>query len=440
MNKNQSLACVVLAAGKGTRMRSKTPKVAHMIAGRPMLGWVLAALEGLNPQKIVVVVGQGAQAVSEIAQNCQIAIQEEQNGTACALEAAVPELAGFDKVLVVMGDVPLIKTQTLQNLIDAHQNGGVCVLGASAENPFGYGRLVLDGDRLCSIVEEKDANSQQRQITQVNAGAWVIDGGKLPHWLSKIGNNNAAGERYLTDLPAIAGLDKRPSRAYISDDKNSLGGINNRVDLANIEACAQDELRQKMMLGGATLLDPSSVYFSFDTKIGRDVLIEQNVVFGKNVTIADGAHIKAFSHIEGARIEENAIIGPFARIRPNTTIMKNARIGNFVEIKASLIGDGSKIGHLAYVGDTQMGADVNFSAGAIVANYDGENKHKTTIEEGVMVGTNSTLVSPVNIGKGSFIAAGSTITKDVPYDSLAIARQKQSSIGDWNNRKGNKKL
>lgn len=418
------LAVVILAAGKGTRMNSALPKVMHPLAGRPMINWLLDTVKTLSPQKTIIVTGPDMPALEAAVKPHSCAPQKQRKGTADAVKCALPLLKNFKgDVLVLLGDTPLITAETLKNLIKARGAGGLAVLGTQLADPKGYGRLVQNDDQsLEKIIEEKDASPKQRLITLVNAGAFCIDGTRLENWLKKIGKKNAAGEYYLTDLPEIAAKSGAATHVYIAPDAAEVQGCNDRADLAALEKTLQQRLRKNFMQRGISMQDPDTVYLHFDTKIAADVVIEPSVFFGAGVTIESGAHIKAFSHLEGAHVKAGATIGPFARLRPGTQIGEDARIGNFVEIKKSTIGKGSKVSHLAYVGDCVMGADTNFGCGAITVNYDGFNKFKTTIGKGVMVGSNVNLVAPVHVHDGAFIAAGSTITADVPEDALAIAR------------------
>lgn len=422
-----SLAIVILAAGKGTRMKSDKPKVMHELAGRPMINWVIDSAEALSPERIVVVTGPDMADLAEAVEPHETALQPVQNGTGGALMAALPALSDFKgDVLVLLGDTPLISAQTMQALVDARREGGIAsiaVLGTELADPTGYGRLITDHNgHLQRIVEEKDASPQERSVRLVNTGAFCLDGTKLNGWLKQVDNDNAQGEYYITDLPAIAAKDNHVSIVSVAPDASELLGCNTPVDLAALEALAQQRLREAMLLDGVRMADPATVYLRWDTKIAPGVIIEPSVFFGAGVEIESGAHIKAYSHIEGTKIGKNVTVGPFARLRPGTKIGDNVRIGNFVEVKKSDIGEGSKINHLAYVGDTLMGENVNFSAGAITVNYDGFQKHQTVIGKDVMVGSNVNLVAPIRIDDGAFIAAGTTLNVDVPADSLSIAR------------------
>jgi bifunctional UDP-N-acetylglucosamine pyrophosphorylase/glucosamine-1-phosphate N-acetyltransferase len=427
------LSIVILAAGKGTRMQSALPKVMHKIAGAPMITWLLRTVEGLHPERVIVVVGPGMADLEKTVAPHKTVVQQKQQGTADAVSAALPLLSDFDgDVLILMGDTPLVSLTTLQNLIAARKGAGLSVLATALENPAGYGRVILGADdTLKRIVEDKDASPEERAVNLVNTGAFCIDGAKLAGWLQRIGNDNAQGEYYLTDLPQVAASQSARSRVCVTTDVAEVRGCNTRADLAALEYTAQQYLRHNAMLSGVTMIDPQSVYLQLDTQIAPDVTIDPHVVFGPGVEIATGAHIKSFSHVEGAKIGANVSVGPFARLRPGSEIGDDVRIGNFVEVKKSKIGARSKINHLAYVGDCLMGDDTNFSAGAITVNYDGFEKHRTVIGKGVMIGSNVNLVAPVHIDDGAFIAAGSTVTKDVPADALSIGRDASKIRKGW---------
>jgi bifunctional UDP-N-acetylglucosamine pyrophosphorylase/glucosamine-1-phosphate N-acetyltransferase len=425
MSKNQ-LSIVILAAGQGTRMKSTKPKVMHELSGLPMIKWLIGTAEKLSPQKIIVVAGPNMPELQQAAKPHASVIQQTRDGTAGALRMALPELKNFKgDVLVLVGDAPLMSRETLENLVALRRSkkAGMTVLGAEVCCADGLGRIVADkSGTLKKIIEHKDASETEREIKLINTGAFCIDGARLEKWLGKVKNNNAAKEYYITDLPAIAAKDKVVTKVYVTKKTDEVQGCNSRSDLAALEKTAQERLRNAVMNNGVTMIDPCSVTLHHDTVIGADSVVEPNVFFGPGVEIASGAVIRAFSHIEESKIGAGAIIGPFARLRPGADIGAEARVGNFVEVKKSKIGKGSKINHLAYVGDTDMGADVNFSAGAITVNYDGFDKHKTIIGKGAMVGSNVNLVAPVTVGEGAFIAAGSTITDDVASDALAIER------------------
>jgi len=430
------VAAVILAAGHGTRMKSEKPKVLHEIGGRAMLAHVMETADALAPQRMAVVIGDHAPSVGEAAKairgDVSIAVQAPPRGTGDAVMKALPALEGFNGlVLILYADTPLITAETLQALVDESAGMAGAVLGFRAFDPGAYGRLVLDEEgALHAIVEAKDASLEQLEIDLCNSGVMAVDAAFLREALPKLTPNNAKNEYYLTDIIAIA-RDSGRRFAVIEGDEDEVLGVNSRGELAAAEAIFQDRLRIDAMDNGATLIDPTSVYFSFDTKIGRDVVIEPNVYFGLGVTIADGAEIKGFSHIEGATIEAGAVIGPFARLRPGAEIGEKAKIGNFVEVKKANIGKGAKVNHLSYIGDADVGAKANIGAGTITCNYDGYNKFRTEIGEGAFVGSNSSLVAPVKIGAGAYVGSGSVITKDVEADALAVARGRQAEIKGW---------
>lgn len=436
MTTTKPLAVVILAAGKGTRMKSKKPKVMHTLLGLPMLNWLLKTVDGLSPERVVVVVGHGMDDVERAAAPHQTIVQETQQGTGDALRAAMPALNGFDgDVLVLLGDTPLISEETLRSLIAmrrADANTGVAVLGMELANPSGYGRLLLNDDgTLRAIREEKDASVDEKLVRIVNTGAFCLDSTYIASWVADLKNDNAQGEYYITDIPELAAKGGVTTRVALAQNPREVQGCNTRVDLANMEVSAQQKLREQFITNGVTMQDPSTVYLHHDTEIAEGVMIEPNVYFGKNVKVATGVHIKAFCHFEDCSIGAQTTIGPFARLRPGTTLGEDVRIGNFVEIKKSQIGDRSKISHLGYVGDTIMESDVNFSCGAITVNYDGFQKHQTHIGKGVMVGSNVNLIAPVRLDDGAFVAAGSTITTDVPADSLSVERGRAQVREGW---------
>ena len=428
-----SLIVVVLAAGKGTRMRSSLPKVLHPVAGRPMIHHVLAAAGALDPAQIVVVVGPGGEAIAEAVAPHPVALQEEQLGTAHALQAAraqvAPLLERGGEVLVLYGDGPLITAQTLQRMRQARRDRGADFLwlGFRPPDPTGYGRLLLDdAGALTRIVEEKDACAAERALDLCWAGLLLGDGPALFRLLAGIDNRNAKGEYYLTALVDLAGQEGLLS-VVMETDSDEVRGVNSRLELAEAEALLQRRLRRQALEAGVTLVDPGSVHLSWDTALAPDVVVEPHVVFGPGVTIAAGARIRAFSHLEGAVIEAGAEVGPFARLRPGSRIGPRARIGNFVEIKATTLGAGAKAGHLSYLGDAEVGAGANIGAGTITCNYDGFAKHRTRIGAGAFIGSNASLVAPLCIGEGAVIGAGATLIEDVPDQALALARSQQTN-------------
>lgn len=432
---SKKLACIILAAGKGTRMKSALPKPLHPIAGRAMVQHVIAAAEGLNPDKIVVVIGNDMPEMAEAVKPHSTAIQTVANGTGGAALAARDALGSFEgDILIVFGDTPLVTTATLQRMIDIRRQFpaiGLTFSGMTPADAGRYGRMVLDDDgTLKKIVEFKDATAEEKAITLCNGGIVAADGTKLFDWLSQIGNDNAQGEYYLTDLPPIARKDNRQTHV-VEVDVAEMAGANTRVELAALERAMQQRLRERHMLNGATLTDPDSVFFCHDTVIGQDVTIGANVVFGPHVTVADNVDILPFCHIEGAEIAEHAIIGPYARLRPGSRIGDGAKVGNFVEIKNTTLGKGAKANHLTYLGDAEIGDKTNIGAGTITCNYDGFLKYKTTVGSEAFIGSNTALVAPVTVGKGAIVGAGSTITQDVPDNALGITRAPQINKDGW---------
>ena len=433
------LALVVLAAGMGTRMKSSLPKVLHKIAGRSMLAHVLLAGKALGASQAVIVHGPEMPAVqkeaSSIIAGCQFAEQKDRLGTGHAVLMAKSALAEFKgTVIVLYGDVPLIKTATLKDLLSKlNAKTKMAVLGFETDKPHGYGRFIGTKNSITDIREQLDASPKEKKITRCNSGIIAIDNDLLWKIVPKISNKNAKGEYYLTDLVKLA-VKAKTNVAIAMCDEVQVAGVNDRTQLSILETAFQAEARKAAMLDGATLIDPSTVYFSADTKIGKDVLIEPNVVFGPKVTVGDGVEILAFSHIEGATVGECARIGPYARLRPGAEIGAHAHIGNFVEIKKAKIGVGAKANHLSYIGDAIVGAGSNIGAGTITCNYDGYEKHLTEIGEKVFVGSNTSLIAPVRIGAGVNIAAGSVITADVPEDALAMSRAPLDIKEGWAKR------
>jgi bifunctional UDP-N-acetylglucosamine pyrophosphorylase/glucosamine-1-phosphate N-acetyltransferase len=427
---------VLLAAGEGLRMRSARAKPLHEVAGRSMLAHALEALVGAGAQRIAVVVGPGADAVvAEARRNAsdiEIHVQTERRGTAHAVLAARASIErGWDDVLVSYADIPLIRSDSLRALrADLAEGRGLVALGFEAADPTGYGRLVEQGGELTAIREQKDASEFERAIRRCNAGPIALQGGRALEWLDAVRDDNAAGEFYLTDLVEIARGGGVPASARLVDEDEVMG-VNDRVQLARAEAAMQRRLRRAAMLAGATMIAPDTVFLSMDTKIGRDVLIEPNIVFGPGVRIDDGAVIHAFSHLEGAHVASGASIGPYARLRPGADIAAKARVGNFVEIKAASIEAGAKVNHLSYIGDARVGAGANIGAGTITCNYDGFTKSKTDIGAGAFIGSNSALVAPVRIGEGAYVGSGSVVTEDVEPDALAVARGRQANKAGW---------
>ncbi len=426
-----ALACVVLAAGQGTRMRSETPKVLHQVAHLSMIRHVLAACEQAAARTIVVVVAPGMAAVEAAVAPHGCAVQEKPLGTGDAVKAAREALRGFEgDVAVLFGDTPLVTAQTLRRLQARRRETGaaIVVAGFTPCDPFGYGRLVLDGQgNLLQIVEEKDANPEQRAMTLCNGGAMLFEAARLWPLLDRVGCANAKGEYYLTDCVALVRQDGAAC-AVAEVPSEEVLGVNTRVDLAQAEALMQARLRRKAMMDGVSMQAPETVFLAFDTVLGRDVSLGPHVVFGPGVVVEDGVEIRAFSHLEGARVAKGALIGPYARLRPGAAIGGGAHIGNFVEIKKAEIGAGAKVNHLSYIGDASVGADTNIGAGTITCNYDGYNKFRTEIGAGAFVGSDTSLVAPVSVGDGAIIGAGSVITQNIPADAIAIGRGKQVNL------------
>ena len=424
-------AAVVLAAGEGTRMKSVMPKVMHPLAGAPMIAHVLTALRQVEAAETVVVIGADMDGVAAAVAPKTTVVQADRLGTGHAVMQARDALKGFrGSVLILYGDTPLITPATLRAMLGARvgQNApAVVVLGFIPDDPGAYGRLVLDEEdgTLEAIVEAKDADADTLAIDLCNSGVMVVDAAMLWGWLDRLTNDNAKGEYYLTDIVALARADGFAC-AVVEGDAEDVLGINSRLELAMAEAIVQDRLRERAMAGGATLTDPSTVYLTTDTKLGRDVVIGPSVVFGPGVTVGDNVEIKAFSHIEGASIEAGATVGPFARLRPGADIGAGARVGNFVEIKNATLEAGAKANHLSYIGDATVGAAANIGAGTITCNYDGFLKSKTVIGAGAFIGSNSALVAPVTIGAEAIVGAGSVVTRDVTENAIATARGAQT--------------
>jgi len=425
-----SLAIIILAAGKGTRMRSALPKVLHQIAGLPMLGHVIYTAESLSPQKIVIVAAPDqVEQFRPYTGKHEIVVQDEQLGTGHAVRCAKDALKNFTgDVLILYGDVPLVRPETLRRLLHKKHfvHADAALLGFHAANPHGYGRLIATADRLIRIVEEKDAIADEREIHLCSSGLMSVSAPALWQELSSLKNHNAQNEFYLPDI--LAAL---PHACFTMTDESEVMGINDRAQLAAAESIWQTHRRDDAMMAGVTLQSPETIIFSPDTEIAADVTLGAHVVFGPGVTVEGGAEILPFSHLEGCVIKSGARVGPFARIRPGSVIGPDARIGNFVEIKNSNIGAGAKANHLSYIGDTTVGAKANIGAGTITCNYDGINKYKTDIGPGAFIGSNSALIAPVFIGEGAIIGAGSVISKDVPSGALGIARVVQKNIAGW---------
>ena len=433
-------AVVILAAGQGTRMRSDTHKVLHPIASRPLLLHLLERVDGLGARKRVVVVGKGRDQVEQALDGLDVAVahQAEQKGTGHAVLQARDMLSGYDgAVLVLYGDTPFVKAATLARMLerlDGADGPGVVVLASRPADPAAYGRIILgEGDRIAKMVEYRDATPEEREVRLCNSGMMAVRAPDLLRWLGRVNNDNAAGEYYLPDVVNIAASEGREA-VVIEGDPYETAGVNSRAELAHLELEWQRRRREQVLEEGATLIDPESVWFAYDTRLGRDVTVEPHVVFGPGVEVADGATIKAFSHIEGAVIGARASIGPFARIRPGTSLGERSKVGNFVELKKASVAAGAKVNHLSYVGDAEIGSGANIGAGTITCNYDGFGKYRTIIGEGAFIGSNTALVAPVTIGDGAIVGAGSVITSDVKPDSLALERSQQKGIAGWARR------
>ena len=427
------LAVVVLAAGKGTRMKSERPKVLHEIAGAPMLHHAMRPALALRPERMVVVVGHGGETVGAaaraIAPDAEVVEQREQLGTGHAVQMAAPALAGFaGDVIVLFGDTPFLRAETLSAIQERRAGGAdIVALGFETAEPGRYGRLKTGADGMLeAIVEAKDATPEELRITTCNSGVMAGDTATFLRLLDSLGNDNAQGEYYLTDLVALARAEGLTARVAFCDEAETLG-INDRAELARAEGLWQRAARERLMRAGVTMVAPETVFLCHDTRLEPDVVIEPHVVFGPGVGVASGARIRAFSHLEGAEVAEGAVVGPYARLRPGARIGANARIGNFVEVKNAEFGEGAKANHLTYVGDATVGAGSNLGAGTITCNYDGFLKHRTEIGEGAFIGVNTALVAPVRVGRAAYVGTGTVVTEDVPEDALAIGRARQTN-------------
>ena len=437
------IAAIILAAGQGTRMKSDLHKVLHPIAGRPMLMHLMESVDALNPARKVVVVGSGKEQLeAALAGNAELALQQPQHGTGHAVQQAEAALAGFDgDVLILYGDVPFVPTVTMQMMIDrlnAADAPAVVVLAFEPDDTQSYGRVIVanepeDSDRILKMVEHKDATPQERACRLCNSGLMAVKARDLFGLLARVTSDNAAGEYYLVDIVNIANADGRMC-AVVTTDPFDVAGINSRAELASMESKWQQRRRAQAMADGATLIAPKTVWFAYDTIVGREVVIEPNVFFGPGVTVADKVVIHAFSHIEGAVIGEGAEVGPYARLRPGAVLGEKSKVGNFVEIKKATLGKGAKANHLSYIGDADVGAGANNGAGTNTCNYDGYFKYQTVIGEGAFIGSNSALVAPVTIGAGAIVGAGSVVTADVSPDALALVRPEQREKAGWAKR------
>lgn len=421
------VALIVLAAGQGSRMQSDLPKVLHRLGGVPLVGHALAAGRRLDPAQVIVVAGHGAESVSaavaKLDPEAQIALQPEQLGTGHAVAQALPLIEGFEgRVIVLYGDTPFIGEDTLTALAD--HPADVIVLGFEAADPGRYGRLVTGPEGLERIVEYKDADETTRAIRLVNSGVLAADAALLRRFVAQLGNDNAAGEYYLTDVPGLARAAGHRVEVVTCDEAETLG-INTRAELAEAEALFQTRARQRALEDGVTMSDPATVWFALDTVIGRDAIIGQNVVFGPGVTVESGAEILPFCHLEGCHVSSGATVGPFARLRPGAELGGDVHVGNFVEIKNSVLDEGVKVGHLTYLGDAEIGKATNIGAGTVTCNYDGVSKHRTRIGANAFIGSDTMLVAPVSVGARAMTGSGSVITADVPDDALALGRAPQ---------------
>jgi bifunctional UDP-N-acetylglucosamine pyrophosphorylase/glucosamine-1-phosphate N-acetyltransferase len=433
MSANRSVAAIILAAGKGTRMKSDLHKVLHPVAGQPMLAHLLSSVEALGPERVVVVVGSGREQVAPLVEGRggRVVVQEPQLGTGHAVLQAQAELQDFTgDVLILYADTPLVETATMRRMLDRlnGEDAPVAVVVASRPaDPLNYGRIVAEADgTILKMVEHKDATEEERAVDLCNSGLMAVRSEDLWPLLSGIDNDNAAGEYYLPDIVMLAAAVGRRS-AVVETGPDEVAGINSRAELAEVEALWQRRRRAELMADGVSLVAPETVWLAFDTAIGRDTIVEPNVVFGPGVRIGEGVRIRAFSHLEGTSVATGAEIGPFARLRPGAEIGENARVGNFVEVKQARLGKGAKANHLAYLGDAEVGEGANVGAGTITCNYDGFFKYRTEIGAGAFIGSNSALVAPVRIGAGAMVGAGSVITRDVEPDALAVARGAQEA-------------
>lgn len=444
------LAVVILAAGKGTRMKSSLPKVLHVIAGKPMLQHIIDKTKLLQPEAIHLIYGHGGEQLKAAIADDKLnwVEQTQQLGTGHAVQQAIPFLENHQQVLITVGDVPLIQAETLERLVETKAIADLALLTVEADDPTGLGRIIRQGEQVTAIVEHKDASDEQRKINEINTGIMMMAADDLIRWLKQLSNDNAQGEYYLTDVIEMAATEGKVIKACKAKNAIEVGGINNRVQLAAAEREYQRIETEKLMLSGMTLIDPARVDVRGEIIAEQDVTVDINVIFEGDVKLASGVFIGANcilkncliganteilpnSIIDDAFVGKHCQIGPYARLRPAAKIMNNAKVGNFVEVKKSTIGEGSKANHFSYVGDAEVGAGVNIGAGVITANYDGVNKYKTVVGDKAFIGTNSTLVAPITVEKNGFVAAGSTITKDVKQDQLSVARGKQRNIDGW---------
>ena len=437
---SREFAAIILAAGKGTRMKSDLHKVLHPIAGRPMLKHLMASVDSLSPARKVVVVGSGREQVeAELGDIARTCLQEPQLGTGHAVQQAEEELAGFTgDVLVLYGDVPFVKGETMQAMLDRLHEADrpkVVVLGFEPDDALSYGRVIADAEgRIAKMVEFKDASEEERGCRLCNSGLMAARAEDMFALLRRVGNDNAQGEYYLPDIVNISIADGETCAAVSTRDPGEVAGINSRAELAAAEGLWQAEQREHWMREGVTLKAPETVFFSYDTQLDRDVVVDQNVVFGPGVSVAKGAHIKAFSHLEGARVGEKAQVGPYARLRPGAVMEEGSFVGNFVEMKKATLGPGAKASHLTYLGDAEVGAGANIGAGTITCNYDGYFKYKTVIGERAFIGSNSALIAPISIGADAIVAAGSAVSRDVADGEMRMVRADQLVKPGWADR------
>jgi len=439
MSEGRPIAAVVLAAGKGTRMKSATHKVLHPVAGRAMIDHLLAALAELEPERTVLVVGEGRdQLEAHLAGRAEFVVQEPQLGTGHAVQQAEVLLGDFaGDVLVLYGDVPFVRPATMRALLDrlhGDDRPAVVVLGFEPEDTLQYGRIIGSGDRISWMVEHRDADERERAVKLCNSGLLAARAEALFALLARVENNNAQGEYYLPEIVNIAIGEGATCAVVVTDEADEVAGINSRAELAEAEARWQRDRRARAMADGASLVAPATVFFSWDTKLGRDVTVEPNVVFGPGVEIADDVVVHAFCHLEGAKLASGASVGPFARLRPGTVLAAGAKVGNFVEVKNAVLGEGAKANHLTYLGDATVGAGANVGAGTITCNYDGYFKHRTEIGPRAFIGSNSALIAPVSIGADAIVAAGSAVSRDVADGELRMVRGEQLAKPGWATR------
>ncbi|WP_336819317.1 bifunctional UDP-N-acetylglucosamine diphosphorylase/glucosamine-1-phosphate N-acetyltransferase GlmU [Cedecea sp. MMO-103] len=447
---NSAMSVVILAAGKGTRMYSDLPKVLHTLAGKPMVQHVIDAANKLGAQRVNLVYGHGGDLLKQTLNDGSLnwVLQAEQLGTGHAMQMAAPFFADDEDILMLYGDVPLISVETLRRLREAKPQGGIGLLTVKLDDPTGYGRIARENGKVVGIVEHKDASEEQRKINEINTGILVANGADLKRWLGKLDNNNAQGEFYITDIIALAHGEGREIAAVHPDRLSEVEGVNNRLQLSRLERVYQTEQADKLLLAGVMLRDPARFDLRGEFTHGRDVEIDTNVIVEgrvtlgnrvkigtgcviKNAVIGDDCEISPYTVIEDATLEAACTIGPFARLRPGAELAEGAHVGNFVEMKKARLGKGSKAGHLSYLGDAEIGDNVNIGAGTITCNYDGANKHKTIIGDDVFVGSDTQLVAPVTVASGVTIGAGTTVTRDIAENELVISRVKQKHIQGW---------